>query len=168
MSKPVFLLAFLPSAVLAAGSGPSVLLAHVSGQFVCEQQSKLDIEPLVENFLSAQGFQVLNLAKVQRWKSIKLQGVRILGIDSQNRLVEFMSLDYSVGRYVMRLNSAPPTRRSVELEARLEAFPESVPGCKIAQLLRSSNKSDALPLFESEVSRTKELFRQGHRLKGNS
>jgi hypothetical protein len=163
MKIPTLALGLLVLPCMVA-SNPNALSADFTGQFVCDQRISPDIEDSIEDFLRAQGFRVLNLGKLQRTHGVFLIRTRVIGIDEQDRMIDILSLDSTPGRYGLRLNTAPPTLHSADLEAKLESFPSGLPSCKLIQSSRGSNDSDALALFKREVSRVKGLYLQAESL----
>ena len=145
---------------------PSGLLPDYAAHLVCPQQSPSEVESIAVTFLSSRGFQVLNLSRVQRQHDVSLQRVRVIGIDSQDRMVEFMSLDYVADRYAMRFNSEPPTRRSPDFDQAIQSVPSSFSSCRLVQPGRATNAASAIPFFRSEVRRVRSLLREAAQLKG--
>jgi hypothetical protein len=151
--------------IVNADETPRVLYADLAYHFVCTDAPRPEVERRIEEFLTTDGFRVLNLGKFQRKRGVHLQDTRIHAIDSERRLIEFVSLDSAPGRYSMVLNTEPPTRRSVELEKKLERFPTEVASCGVRQVNRGSNPESARPLFEATMRRVEGWFRQTSPLK---
>jgi hypothetical protein len=141
-----------------------VLHADLALIVQCNGDRSLDSE--IEGFLNSASFKVLNLAQIQREHGVNLFDLRILGLDSSRRMIEFLSLPIATARYAVRLNTAPPTNRSTQLERALETFITNELGCTVAQKTRSENDASAADLFDSEVVRVEGLFQQADALKG--
>ena len=158
--------ALLPARTGNAMGSSSVLLADISIQFVCRNVDGQKLEVEIGDFLMQNGFEVLNQGLLQRKNGVYLQALRVIGIHEDNSLIEFMSLPHADGRYVVRLNTRPPTRRASSIEDAIENFTASIPNCQIRQISRGENSIDAIGLFEQELARVKGLLRQADELNG--
>lgn len=150
--------------VASEGATLGVLASDLSVQFVCKQQPVERLEREIESFLRVEGFRVLNQGKVQREHGVYLSELRILGLDDPKRLIEFSSLPHISGRYSLRVNTQPPTVRSAVFESSIETFLSGALGCEIRQASRDVNAANSGDLFESELERVKNLFREAKML----
>jgi hypothetical protein len=144
-----------------------VLKPDITFHFICldygDQKSKL--ENLIEEFIVGQKFSVLNLESLRREHGVYLEDINILGIDSSQRMIEFVSLPFD-SRYAVRLLSPPPTVHDLALEEALVGFASKTLGCEVRQLRRNENGPDVLEFHRSEVRRVESLFQQAEQLRG--
>lgn len=139
----------------------------------CKDREASTLEDPIEEFLRHESFDVLNLAKVQRrhnWFSVL--DVYIVGLDKPQRMIQFNSLPAPKnvarlqGKYSVGLRTPPPTQRAPELEDALLKFAPEQLQCGVRQVIRHENGADVADLYESEIRRVKNLFREADQLNG--
>jgi hypothetical protein len=150
-----------------------VLFSDLNFLMDCKNRDPLTLEGPIEEFLRREGFDVLNLAKVQRshiWRSTL--DVAIIGLDKAPRMIHFRSLPAPKnvarlqGRYSVELRTPPPTHRAPEVEEALLKFVTDQLQCGVRQVTRQENGADVTDLYESEIRRVENLFREADQLKG--
>lgn len=143
------------------------LHADLTFQFVCERQSREEIEGDIEVFLKGQAFKVLNLADVQHRHGYNFLETHMMALDDAGRLVEIVSVPTRKGRrYAFVLNTRPPTNHSVAFEEEALRFASDKLGCESRQIARHENGPEKQPFFDHEVRRFENLFEEAERLNG--
>jgi hypothetical protein len=148
-------------------SEPNVIDADLVFHFVCNKKDRSVWEDDIEKFLRAQGFKVLNQARIQHEHGVFLKEVGIIGLDRGRRIIEFRDLPPSHDRYAVRLNSPPPTQHDPQLEAALLELASKTLDCEVRQVARRENDTDAAAAYDKVVGRIEGLFRQAEELQGD-
>lgn len=166
--KLALLLTLMMIAVAASssekGETSRALYADLAIQFVCPEQRTSEVENAIERFLQEEGFKTLNKARIQRQHGAALSELRIVAIDGRQRMMDFLALPHSKGRYAVKLNTPPPTKRSFDLERNIEVFVSTKLRCELRQITRSENGHNAADLFQAELKRVRNLFREADEL----
>jgi hypothetical protein len=148
--------------------GVGVLSSDLAVNFVCPNKSRDELEVGMDDFLKVQGFRVLNLGRIQRDHEVNLQITKVIGLDSDRKIIEFSGFLLGVPRikvvYAVILRSPPPTRRSPQLEQALLTFVSKGLGCEPTEVSRGENGQDAKEFYDHEISRIENLFREGEAL----
>jgi hypothetical protein len=168
--RTAFLLQILTAvALVIAGGGCAqstrTLRADLSYIVQCDGRPTAQTEKTVEQFLNAEGFKSLNLGRIQKDHGVGLYDLHILGLQGQQKTVDFLALPQQIGRYAVGLYTKPPTVRAESLEKSLEVFLTKDLGCRIAQTTRGENPAEAIDFFNREVARIEGLFKQADELK---
>jgi hypothetical protein len=139
----------------------------------CKDRDPSTLEGLIEEFLRRESFDVLNLASVQRRHNrFSTLDLEIIGLDKAQRKIHFRSLlspENVVrlqGRYSVELRTPPPTQRVPEVEDALLKFAADQLRCGVRQVTRKENGADVADLYENEIRRLKNLFREADQLNG--
>lgn len=144
------------------------LRADLSYIVQCDGRPTVQTERTVEQFLNGQGFKSLNLGRIQKEHGVGLYDLHIIGLQDQQKTVDFLALPQQIGRYGVGLYTRPPTVRAESLEKNLEVFLTKDLGCRIAQTTRGENPAEAIDFFNREVARIEGLFKQAEALKDKS
>jgi hypothetical protein len=139
----------------------------------CKDREPSTLEGPIEEFLRRESFDVLNRASIQRrhnWFSTL--DVEIIGLNKARRLIHFRSprapkdVARLQGHYFVELRTPPPTQRAPEVEDALLKFATEQLQCGVRQVIREENGADVADLYESEIRRVKNLFREADQLNG--
>ena len=142
------------------------LSADLSLHFICSGQDRVSIEKRVVTFLIENGFKVLNLARLQQEHQVFFLKTNIKSLDAKHRMIDLLSPSPNPDRYVLTLNTPPPTRREVKIEDAILRFVSDTLKCDVRQVTRGENGSDRRDLHEDEVGRLESLFVEAERLRG--
>ena len=149
------------SAFDAAGQHMISLNPDLSFLFDCTGGSYPPADDAIEHLLQDQGFRVLNKVRLAAKHRVEFPyALYIVGIDSQRRMVVFMSLPFPRGTYSLVLNSPPPTQHATSLEDSLLTFVSRDLGCKIRQTRRDENGPDARDFYDKTFKIREGWFRQ--------
>jgi hypothetical protein len=143
-----------------------VLKSDLSFHFVCRNLAVTKVEYSMENFLRALDFKVLNLARLQHDHGVFLENVHIMGIDVNDRIVDLSSVPLTPNRYSFFLRTLPPTERAEKLEQQFLSYVSNELDCEVRQILREENNAGVLDLYQKELNRVENLFREAERLEG--
>jgi hypothetical protein len=143
-----------------------VLKYDLNFHFVCTRLDDAKIEYSMENFLRRLEFKVLNQARLQHERGIFLDNVHIVAVDTKHRIVDLTSVSLTQNRYEILLITPPPTERANAIEQQLLAYVADELGCEIRQVLRRENDTDVQDLFQKELNRVENLFREADQLEG--
>jgi hypothetical protein len=139
----------------------------------CKDRDPSTLEGPIEEFLRREGFDVLNLAGVQRrhiWFSAL--EVEIIGLDKARHMIHFRSphapknVARLQGHYFVGLRTPPPSQRAPEVEDALLKFVTDQLQCGFRQVTRQENGADVADLYENEIRRVENLFREADQLNG--
>lgn len=162
-------IALSAAALVSAGSvhaqTPRTLRADMALIVQCEQRASSQLETQIEGFLRLAGFKVLNAGQVQREHGVRVFELHVFGLEGKERLLDFLTLPQTQGRYAVTLYSRPPTVRAASLEQGVEAFIAKDMKCRVDQTTRGENPAEALDLFEDQMRRRERLFVQAEELK---
>lgn len=137
-----------------------LLVRDLTFNFDCkDQQESSNVEDLLEEFLRNKGFDALNLGRVRRQHSVPGLDVYVLGMDKKSRIIRLVSFPQHHS-YALSLVSPPPTEHDSQLENALLQFVPDRLGCKTREVTRNSNGVDAIQIYEKEVRRIENLFRE--------
>jgi hypothetical protein len=143
-----------------------VLKYDLNFHFVCTKLDDTKIEYPMENFLRRLKFKVLNQARLQHAYGVFLDNVHIIAVDAKHRIVELRSVELTQNRYEISLTSPPPTERASAIEQQLLAYVADELGCEARQILYRENGADVQDLYQKELSRVENLFREADQLEG--
>jgi len=167
LQSAIVLTMILPIATTSAfAEGVPVLYADLSLQFECKPYRDVDLEPAIEHFLEKNGFTSLNQGRLQRRHGVYLAELRVIGLDNSGRMIDVIALPHAEGRYALRLNTPPPTKRDSGFERALENFVVQDVHCVIRQASRNENPAATKELHQSEVDRVRRLFLEAETLEG--
>jgi hypothetical protein len=138
----------------------SVLLSDMTFQLNCDTEQLDNFSPRAEKFLRHSGFKAIDLSKLQMRYGKAIIPMRIIGIDNAGRIVDFMAFEYSKKKIFITLLSRPPTQHDHELENSIISFSSAFQECKLSDISRSDNGSEAIKFYNSQVNRTNNLFRE--------
>jgi hypothetical protein len=147
-----------------AHAQPSSLAADLAFNMKCNSAEEEMLEDRIEFFLKGLGFSVLNQGKIQREHRKVFFAMRIVAIDKDNRIVKFTGFLQTSGVYSVALYSEPPTRRASDLESGLQKFSSEMLSCHPYEVLRGQNDVDARGMFDADVKRIEDLFREAKKL----
>jgi hypothetical protein len=153
---------------LAGAYGDSLVVrADLAFQFTCGGGERSVLEDDVVAFLHHEHFKVLNLGRIRREHNvIDVVDVQILAIDDARRTVDISSYPLRKNGYTLTLTTPPPTRHATQLEADLKTFVSESLTCQVSQVGEGNNEADAKGLYDWDVSRIENLFREAERLDG--
>jgi len=143
----------------AAGTQPVYIdvSADLSFIFECKRRANPPSEESIQNFMSYNGFRVLDRSQQMGRRRLKLD---MIGIDSAHRKLEFGTDPTGSGSYFAALYSEPPTQHATVLEDSLLAFTEMSLRCKTSQVERSGNPAEARDSYDFSFSRTEDQFKR--------
>src|SRR5438046_2497944 len=87
------------------------LRADLSYIVQCDGRPTAQTEKTVEQFLNGEGFRSLNLGRIQKDHGVGLYDLHIIGLQRQQKTVDFLALPQQIGRYAVGLYTKPPTVR---------------------------------------------------------
>lgn len=151
--------------VLSSHAAIRTLSPDLAFNLKCPRSDEPSLEQMIEDFLNSNEFRVVNQAKIEREYGRRSFTMRIVGVDSNKRIIEFIGFPATPERFTVSLFSRPPTVHAHELEALLQHFSSEKLGCQIAQLRHGSNDADSLDLFEGNLRRIENLFREADELR---
>jgi hypothetical protein len=153
--------------------GIRVLSSDLAALAVCKDRDPITLEDPFERFLRGQGFKVLNVARIQREHGHRpLLEVHMVGLDDKRRIVIFRMLPYPKeqiqrqDRYSVGFRTTPPTRHASEIEVALLDFFSNELRCEVRDVARSENGAEAADLYDQEVARVENMFREADKLNG--
>jgi hypothetical protein len=154
----------IPDRATAESDRP--LLPDLSFYFDCDpKMQRTNVESVVTEVLRELEFRTLNIGRLQRDNGVILYNSYIIAIDKNDRMVNVRSFLPNLDSYSVTLYSAPPTQRSLELEATLLSFAEKALDCSVRQIARNQNDSSVGSVFNMEVNRIESLFREAKDLR---
>jgi hypothetical protein len=174
-------IAFLICICLAGLSGAEisaqsvrVLSSDLAATMTCKDRNPTTLEDPIEEFLRSKGFRVLNIARVQRQHDhVPLLELSIVGLDEQRRMINLKSLPYPKdqverqGRYSVGFKTPPPTQHASEMEDALLNFLSKGLQCEVRNVTRHENGTEAADLYDQDVARVENLFREADKLNGS-
>jgi hypothetical protein len=166
-------------AILCPMSGAragSVLSADLAFILACKKdESRSALDDAFEAFLKHEAYKVLNLARMQRKGGVSLYDVYLIGLDDKRRSVRVISMPpveypnfhtYRPGErhYAVGFTTPPPTQRASDFENALLTFVSKKLGCEARQVERHINGADGADMYEDDVRRMENLFREAEEL----
>jgi len=156
----------LAGASLAAPAAPAQSLsADLSFQFNCPGASRLAPDFLIERFLEAEGFRVLNVAQARYGAKVRnFWDLDLIGLDGADRWIDLRALPLEHGTYTARIVSRPPTHHDRKLERKLLDFVRDKLGCSERQIARRKNDAAAAGFFDKALADMENGFREATRI----
>jgi len=152
--------------IAQTGADPVLVFSpDLSFQFVCKDIGRSDLEQEIERFLREVGFKVLNQGRIQREHDVFLLATNIVALDGQRRVIDVISVPRAKGKYELRLQSPPPTKRAPPLEDALLKFVARTLGCEAREIIRGENGPDARAYYESRLRAVENLFHEAEELR---
>jgi hypothetical protein len=157
----------------ASAQAVRVLSSDLGFIMACKDRDPSTLEGPIEEFLRREGFDVLNRASLQRrhnWFSTL--DLEIIGLDKARRMIHFWShpapktVARLQGYYSVELRTPPPTQRAPEVEDAVLKFVADQLRCGVRQVTRQENGADVADLYENEIRRVENLFREADQLNG--
>jgi hypothetical protein len=152
-----------------------VLSSDLAFILVCKDESLSALDDAFEAFLKHEGFKVLNLARIQREGGVYLYDVYLIGLDDKRRSVSVISLPPVQNQHAVRpaerhygvgFTTPPPTQRASDFEDALLMFASKKLGCESRHVERHQNEADVADMYENEIRRIENLFREAEELAG--
>jgi hypothetical protein len=153
-------------AEFGARADSGVIIPDLAFHFVCEGKDPSELEIKMDIFLRRQEFKVLNKGRIQREHGVYLTDLTVIGLDSDQRIIEFNSFPFTAGRYSVRLNSPPPTVHATQLESAMLDFAADELGCGVRQVSRGENRADAHAFYNKILGLKESMFLEAERLRG--
>jgi hypothetical protein len=149
----------------SAAQATRTLRADLALIVQCNERPTAEVEDKIERFLTSEGFKELNVGRLQREKGVAIYDLHVFGLEGNERILDFLALPRSSGRYAVTFYMRPPTVRAWELERKIATFITERMGCRVDQTTRGENGPEAADMFYDQISRREGWFKQAEALK---
>ena len=142
------------SVLILALSGCADPLQTVSADlafwFDCGEGTDPPSSQAIERFLRDNSFAVVDVVRFRREQNLPpmSQTLFIDGIDTQQRMINFVGSPNKKGSYSADLYTPPPTRRSADLEEAILTFVSNQLKCNVRQISRKVNSSERREYYD--------------------